>query len=164
MNYLVRKGNTNNLTKNFTEKEVFDASFGTENLSSFEISKKTLDAYQLIRDYFNVPMKLTATYRTKEHDISKGRSGTGAHPQRIGIDAVFLKDNTDNLLKFHAEVDNKGNLYKELRKLGINGIGLYDNFIHLDSRTKANNLPMSISDEFGSLSVWDNRTWTKKKS
>ena len=164
MNYLVRKNNLTKVTPNFSEKEIFDASFGTENIDSFSISKKTIDAYQLIRNYFNVPIKFTATYRTKEHDISKGRSGTGAHPQKIGADAVFLKDNTDNLLKFHAEVDNKGNLYKELRKLGITGIGLYDNFIHLDSRSSANNLPMSITDEFGSLSIWDNRTWTKKKS
>jgi hypothetical protein len=162
--YLVRRNNTSKLSNNFTEKEVFDASFGTDKINEFNISEETIKGWQIIRDWAGVPIKFTSSYRTKEHELSKGRSGNGGHPQMIAIDGVFLKDNTDNLLKFHAEIDNKGYLYKELRKAGISGIGLYDNFIHLDSRKPENNLPLPISDDYGKLSIWDNRTWTKKKS
>ena len=148
--YLVRKGNTNKLTNNFTEKEVYDVAFGDVG-NEFEISDITLNAWQIVRDFFGVPIKLTSSYRTSEHDKSKGRSGTGQHTKRTAIDGSFIGSlSEETQLKFHAEIENKGNLYKALKEVGINGIGLYDNFIHLDSRD--------------SPAFWDERTWTKKKS
>jgi hypothetical protein len=157
---LVRKGNTSKVSNNFTEKEVYDASFG-EVGDAFEISDITIRGWQIVRDYFGVPIKLTASYRTKEWDISKGRSGNGQHPKRTAIDGAFIGSNADETqLKFHAEIENKGNLYKALRDAGITGIGLYDNFNHLDSRDGGG----KQSDEYGSYAFWDSRTWTKKKS
>jgi hypothetical protein len=158
--FVVRKDNSNKLTNNFSEKEVYDASFGDVG-SQFEISDITLRAWQVVRDYFGVPIKLTATYRTAEWDISKGRSGNGQHPKRTAIDGAFIGSNADETqLKFHAEIDNKGNLYNSLREMGVTGIGLYDNFNHLDSRDGGG----KQSDNYGTYAFWDSRTWTKKKS
>jgi hypothetical protein len=157
----IRKGNTNKVTNNFTEKEIFDASFGTQNINGFDISKNVVEAWQIVRDYFGVPIKLTATYRTKEWDISKGRSGNGQHPKRTAIDGAFLGSNAEETqLKFHAEIEQKGELYKALRQKGVTGIGLYDNFNHLDTRVEEG----KQKDEFGSYAFWDSRATTKKKS
>ena len=147
-----------NFSNNFTEKEYFDASYGTAGISQFSYSDAVVKGAQIIREYYGVPMKVTASYRTKEHDISKGRSGTGQHTQRKAGDFAFL-DGGETMLNYHQEILQKGPLYKKLRDAGINGFGLYDNFLHIDSRSGGNQ-PDSV---FGSYAFWDNRTWTKKK-
>ena len=147
-----------NVSKNFTEKEYFSAAYGNFGYE-FYLSDEVVKGGQIIREYFNVPMKVTASYRTPEHDISKGRSGTGTHTKGKASDFVFL-DNGETLLKYHEEIINRGPLYKLLREAGINGIGLYDNFLHIDSRESGN----TQDQQYGPFGFWDNRTWSKKKT
>ncbi len=151
----IHKGNNNPVSKNFTESEIYNASYGT-NGSPFEYSDKVIKGYQIIRDYFNVPIKPTATFRTSAWDKSKGRSGTGTHTQAIAGDGAFLDDGS-TLLKYHQEILQKGKLYQLLRQAGINSFGLYDNFFHIDARSGGN----QPDPNFGSYAFWDNR---KKKS
>lgn len=154
---LIRKDNTNKVSANFTEAEYYKASFGT-NGDPFDLSDKVINGGQIIRTYFGVPMKVNASYRTSAWDISKGRSGTGQHTKKTATDFSFV-DNGNTMLNYHQEILQKGPLYKELRKAGINGFGLYDNFLHIDSRPGGS----TPDSEFGPFSFWDNRTWTKKK-
>lgn len=159
--YTINENGTSQLTANFSEKEVWDASFGTDGvMAEFDIDKEVVDAWQIVRDYFGVPIKFTATYRTKEWDLSKGRSGNGQHPKRTAIDGAFVGPKAEETqLKFHAEILQKGELYKALRQKGITGIGLYDNFNHLDTRVEEG----KQKDDFGSYAFWDSRATTKKK-
>lgn len=150
----IHKNYSNKVTNNFTEKEYYNASYGTDG-TPFELSDKTIIAGQIIRDYFNVPMKVTSSFRTSAYDISKGRSGTGTHTLRQAVDYAFLDDNT--IYKYHKEILERGNLYMQLRQAGINGFGLYDNFLHIDSRASGN----TVDTNFGNFAFWDNR---KKKS
>ncbi len=145
------------VSPNFTEKEYYSASFGTDG-SAFEYSDAVIKGGQIIRDYFGVPMKVTASYRTSAWDKSKGRSGTGQHTKRTAGDFAFLDDET--LFKYHKEILERGALYQALRQAGINGIGLYDNFLHIDSRATGN----TPDSNYGNFAFWDNRTWSKKKT
>lgn len=153
----IHKNRQDKVSNNFTEAEIYNASYGT-NGEPFEYSDAVIRGYQIIRDYYRIPVKPTATLRTSSWDKSKGRSGTGQHTKGTAGDGVFL-DNGDTLLAMHQDILNKGPLYQALRKAGINGFGLYDNFFHIDSRPGGNQQDTAN----GSFAFWDNRTWTKKK-
>jgi hypothetical protein len=155
---IIRENNTNKVSNNFTEKEYFDASYGTGSISQFDYSNSVIQAAQIIRDHYGVPMKVTASYRTPEHDRSKGRSGTGQHTKKTAGDFAFL-DGGNTLLMYHQDILNKGSLYQKLRNAGINAFGLYDNFLHIDSRSSGN----QPDSNYGSYAFWDNRITTKKK-
>lgn len=157
---LIRKGNKTNVTANFTEEEYFNAAFGDVG-NSFELSTNTIIGGQIIRDYFGNPMKVNATFRTVAHEKAQGRSGNGQHPNKRAIDYGFIGANREEtMLKYHQEILTKGTLFKKLRAAGISGFGLYDNFLHIDSRTNAT----MYRDEFGAYNIWDDRITTKKKS
>lgn len=145
---LIKKGSSEQLTTNFNESEVYNASFG--GAESFNLSDKTLLAGQIIRDYFGVPMRVNSSYRTVAHEIAQGRSGNSQHAKGKALDFSFLGSERENtLLKYHQEILNKGPLYNQLKQVGINGFGLYDTFLHIDSRATP--------------AFWDNRITTKKK-
>ncbi len=159
---LIRRGNTGKVSNNFTEKEIYDAAFGDVGVS-FGFDQTTIDGWQIVRDYYGLKIKPTATYRTRDWDLSKNRSGYGHHVKRKAMDAKFVDESSDinkeTLLKLHQEILNEGPLYHKLRVAGIGGIGLYDTFTHLDSRTAGNQ-----TDEYGTWGFWDNRLLTKKNS
>jgi hypothetical protein len=140
---LYRNGKRN-ITKNFTEKELFSKS--PDAPDSHELNELVINALQIIRDYYNEPVIVNSTYRTEKHNASIGGAKTSQHLIGTAIDGSFK--NTATLEKFYAEIESEGELYKLLRSAGVNGIGLYDNFFHIDVRpeTKA--------------AFWDNR---KKK-
>lgn len=153
---LIRKGSNEQLTNNFTEKEIFNASYG--GVDSFTISDKVLLGAQIIRDFYGVPMGVNSSHRTVAHELAQGRSGNSQHT-KSALDLRFLEDNEKYLLLYHQDILSQGPLYKKLRAAGITGFGLYDTFLHIDPRTER----MSESDEFGKLETWDNRVTTKKK-
>ena len=156
-NMNIRRNSTNKVAKNFTESEIFNASFGTTGINSFDFSDKTITGAQIIRDYFNEPLRVNASYRTVQHELKKNRSGQGQHPKKTALDLSFQNENTN--LKYHQEILKKGELYNLLREAGINGFGLYDNFAHIDSRAGGNQ-PDNIN---GNFAFWDSRVTTKKK-
>lgn len=157
---LIKKGDTSPVFPgaNFTQDEIYRASFGNVG-SSFTISDQALQGIQIIRNYYGVPFSVNASYRTAAHDMSKGRSGTGPHTKGIAIDIAPLKNKEQIILDYHQQVLNQGPLFQQLRAAGIGGFGLYDNFMHIDSRPSG-----SHRDSSGSYALWDNRITTKKKS
>lgn len=126
----------------------------------FYLSEITVKGCQAIRSYYNHPVQINASGRTKAHNKAIGGASSSRHllGQHRGdemnhVDACDLDfgdgANELALLKdFHAQVLNGGPLVDFLKDLGINGIGLYDGFIHLDSRPD-------------SFRFWDNRVSTK---
>ena len=102
----IHKNYSNKVTNNFTEKEYYDASYGTDG-TPFELSDKTIIAGQIIRDYFNVPMKVTSSYRTVKHELSKNRSSKGSHTLKKAVDYAFLDD--DTIEKYNKEIIEKKN-------------------------------------------------------
>ena len=92
---------------------------------------------QTARDYFSrghrIWIELICGGRTREWDISRGRSGEGGHPQWIAWDIVIrgVDDTTRN--------DMMRELYYNLLKSWMGGLGLRINgnditMIHIDTR------------------------------
>lgn len=158
---IINKGNTTPIFPgaNFTQDEVYKASYGT-NGEPFSISDATLKGIQLIRSYYGIPFLISASYRTPAHEKSKGRSGTGTHTKGLALDIDPTGEKQEDvILDYHQQILNKGPLYQQLRAVGVNGFGLYDNFIHIDSRSGGN----QPDAQNGSFALWDNRITTKKK-
>lgn len=127
----------------------------------FYLSKTTLLGLQAIRSYYGVPVRVNATGRTKSHNSAIGGASSSNHllgqfrgAEKDHVEALdfdfFNKSNEKQLLKdFHYQMINGGPLRDQLYSIGIRGVGLYDNFGHIDSR--------GASD----IVMWDERVSTK---
>jgi len=160
---LITKGGTKQIRTNFNEHELRSRSWEKGFLDapeSFELSDITLDGMQIIRNYYNVPMIPSSTLRSDLHNsLTPGASSGSFHKLKNGkvhaVDWEFEDQDIEGSEGYNASIDyynqmkNKsGALYSQLKAIGVNGIGLYDNFNHTDSRSYT--------------AFWDNST--KKKS
>jgi hypothetical protein len=78
-----------------------------------------MDKMDATREDYGKPLTPTSAYRSPAHDKSKGRSGTGDHPQHKGLD-VTSGNGRDNW-----------NLRQAAEKNGITRIGISKKFTHL---------------------------------
>ncbi len=160
----LKRGDRQKITENFNTSEWFTNH--KLNPDTQEVSKSLIETLQVFRDYFGVPIRIASAYRSRPYQkfIAKHNifaAANSPHSYKIAVDFKFLKDNTANVQKFHEEVENKGKLWHILRKLGIGGFGLYDNFIHIDERPKNGFGNTSFTDKYGRYRIWDKRQ--KKK-
>lgn len=85
------------------------------------IDDKLVAFLQFIRDYYGKPVKINSGYRTASYNKKVGGAGKSKH-----------------LIGQAADISIKGVTPKDIARLaedmGILGIGLYDNFVHIDTR------------------------------
>ena len=82
-----------------------------------------LSAYlQQIRDHFGKPLKITSGYRCSSHNAAVGGVSTSRHTKGQAADFTISGIAPLEIAR-----------YAEL--IGIQGIGLYDSFVHIDTRT-----------------------------
>lgn len=74
-----------------------------------------------IREEAGIPLVLTCAYRSKEHDLAKGRSGNSAHTKGLAVDIRCNSSAT------------RMKIVKAALTVGIDRIGIGKNFIHLDA-------------------------------
>lgn len=145
----------------FKSSELFSDSLDAP--KQHELSEITIEALNIIRDYYNIPITPTSTYRTAAHEFSLGKVTLGAHFRKEAIDATFTNKSEREiyLRDYNSQILTKGPLFKLLRRAGINGFGIYnaDNhgFFHIDSRNEPTN-GKYLTDEFGNYNFWDDRT------
>ena len=101
----------------------------------------TLTMLQAIRDFLGRPIKINSCYRDEKYNQAVGGKKNSLHIQFNAVDfkpVAFASEDLENLA---AEIDN--NKFASLTVWGnklitltpdLLGIGLYDNFIHLDTR------------------------------
>jgi len=107
---------------------------------------RLIDAAQLIRTFTSSAVLITSTFRTPECNIKSGGKPNSYHLSGRAIDLCCPGIN----LKVKDQIISKGELYQSLRRLGINGFGFADTFIHLDVR-----LSGSLYDsKFGFYDLW----------
>lgn len=109
----------------FSDEEIRKTSFGLPDDSSFGIevmSESFMNKLETARTLANIPFRLTCSYRTPEHDISKGRSGNSYHCVGRAVD-IACSDSSARFVIVSA-----------LIKAGLHGIGIYPTFIHCDDR------------------------------
>lgn len=127
------KGSNRQITKNFTEDELHSKSLDAPKCHYLDTT--TINALQVIRDWYNTPITVTSTLRTKTGNALVGGVSNSRHlAPASAIDFVFSKNHDATMKKFYEDFKCKGPLHRKLRGMGINGIGIYKEFIHIDTR------------------------------
>lgn len=80
-----------------------------------------LHVLDLIRENAGIPLVLNCAYRSKAHDIAKGRSGNSAHTKGLAVDIRCTT--SANRLK----------IVRAALSVGITRIGIGKNFVHIDN-------------------------------
>ena len=114
------KGKSVKLTRNFKSTE-FDCK-GKGCCSKTPLDIELIGYAQVIRNYFNKPVTINSGYRCQKHNKNVGGAKNSRHTQGMACDIVVKGVKPKEVAKF-AET------------IGIKGIGLYDTFVHIDSRT-----------------------------
>lgn len=125
---------TGNITKNFTLKEM--SCQDTE--QTLVITPETVvhaQNLQQFRDWYNRLMKVNSWYRTPEHNARVGGVKNSQHVQGIATDIALPQEFIAFTPQRRREfVDNCKSKWHQICS-GGGGFGIYDTFMHLDSRT-----------------------------
>ncbi len=84
------------------------------------MNQRTMTKLDQARGYAGIPFVLNSAYRSREWDISKGRSGDGPHTHHCAVD---IRCNTSA---------NRMKIVKALLKVGFTRIGIGQNYVHVD--------------------------------
>ncbi|CAM1341485.1 D-Ala-D-Ala carboxypeptidase family metallohydrolase [Tenacibaculum amylolyticum] len=144
---------TTKLSKNLMLHEIVEAAFVTKEeqpeFNRIPYDVRLPNIFQILRDALGKPIYVTSSFRSKNHEYSKDRKGTSQHV--LGKAWDLKGEGLVQLIK--EAVETKNQLYTKLRNAGLNGLGIYNTFIHVDTR------------ESQDLVVFtDNREGDKKKS
>jgi uncharacterized protein YcbK (DUF882 family) len=125
------------ITKNFNLAEFKCKDRGEVLLNAAVIDH--IQRLQSFRNWYNRPMKVVSGYRTEKYNEKIGGSKKSKHIEGIASDIAlpddfygFSKQRRDEFLN---NVKSKWIELCELDGLG-GGIGFYDTFFHIDSRSK----------------------------
>lgn len=119
MIYNTDKHSTEQLSTNFKARE-FDCKCG--NCSRTLIDDKLVNYLQTIRNHFEMPITITSGYRCASHNAAVGGSSKSKHTTGEAADIQVTGVEPLEVAKYAESI-------------GIKGIGLYDNFVHIDTRT-----------------------------
>jgi uncharacterized protein YcbK (DUF882 family) len=94
-----------------------------------DMDQDFMNKLDALREAAGIPLVITSAYRPVAWEKSKGRSGTGDHPQRCAVD---IRCNTSV---------NRYKILKAAFALGFRRIGVANGFIHVGT---GNNLPQDV--------------------
>ena len=114
-----KKGDSQKLATNFRARE-FDCQ-GSGCCSATPVDEKLVEHLQQIRTYFGKPVHITA-YRCKTHNAQVANAAPNSY-HTYGMAADF-----------HIDGVKPEEIAKYAESIGIKGIGLYDTFVHIDTR------------------------------
>jgi hypothetical protein len=130
------KDGTRQITKNFIESELYSKSLDAPQCHFLD--DVTIQGLQIVRDHFNAPIRVTSTLRTAAGNaLVDGKSNSRHLAPASAIDFQFINNNDGILKQFYEDFKCKGPLYRKLRAKGINGMGVYKTFIHIDTRNRS---------------------------
>ena len=107
------------ITARFFKESEFRAC--TPSCSLQDMKQDTMDMLDMARQIAGIPFVLTSAYRSRSWDLSKGRSGNGAHTKGKAVD---IRCNTNS---------NRYKIINALLAAGFNRIGIGQNYIHADN-------------------------------
>jgi hypothetical protein len=103
--------------KYFSDKEFKNCS---PSCSINDMDKEFMDKLDILREKAGIPLVITSAYRSREWDLSKGRSGNGAHTKGVAVD---IRCNNSH---------NRFLILKACLEIGFKRIGIANTFIHVD--------------------------------
>lgn len=122
MKMKITKGSNKYLSRNFNSNE-FDCKCTRESCTTTIINTDQIVKLQQLRRILKKPIKINSGFRCEEHNESVGGSPTSQHVAGNATDIAVSGMSTSELIKI---IKGMKNTFK--------GIGLYDSFIHVDSR------------------------------
>jgi len=87
-----------------------------------DMQPQFMNKLQEARGYSTVPFRLTSAYRTVEHELNRGRTGTSSHTKRVAVDIAFRSG-------FELMEIVQGLIRAGFRRIGINW---EKTFLHVD--------------------------------
>ena len=103
-------------------KDFYLYEFESKDTQEVKVDPVMVNLNQAFRDRVGIPYTPNSAYRTPEHNKRVGGSPKSQHLTGKAIDIPLLKGYT---------IDEMAGIAEEL---GFTGIGLYRNFIHVDTR------------------------------
>lgn len=85
-----------------------------------DMTQSFLDVMDAIRARAGIPLIMNCAYRSKAHDLAKGRSGNSAHTHGLAVD---FRANTSA---------TRYKIVKAALECGVSRIGIGKNFVHVD--------------------------------
>ena len=114
-----KKGDSAKIATNFRARE-FDCQ-GTGCCTETKIDEKLVDYLQQIRTHFGKPVYLTA-YRCQKHNAATPNAASNSYH-------IYGR-----AADFHIDGVKPEEIAKYAESIGVKGIGLYDTFVHIDTR------------------------------
>lgn len=114
------KGKSVKLSKNFSSHE-FDCK-GKGCCSKTTVDPQLVQHLQKIRDKFGVSVTINSGYRCYTHNRAVGGATGSRHTKGMAADIVVKGIKPTEVAKYAESI-------------GVLGIGLYDTFVHIDTRT-----------------------------
>lgn len=102
----------------------------TPSCSLQDMDQEFMNLLDALRAAAGIPLVLNCAYRSPAWEKSKGRSGSGDHPQAKAVD-IRCNDSTNRFKILHAAY-----------KLGIKRIGIAKTYIHIGA---GSNLPTQVA-------------------
>lgn len=113
------KGRKVKLSKNFVSTE-FDCQ-GRGCCTETYIDDELVERLQQIRDHFGAAVTINSGYRCSKHNRNVGGATRSKHVQGMAADIVVRNIAPIEVARYAESI-------------GIKGIGLYDSFVHVDTR------------------------------
>lgn len=109
------------LSKNFKVSEF--SCHGSGCCATVKVDSDLVNYLQKIRDHFGAPITINSGYRCSTHNKRVGGATGSYHTKGQATDIVVKGVKPAEVAKYAESI-------------GILGIGLYDTFVHIDTRTK----------------------------
>lgn len=116
------KSTSDKLSASFTSSE-FSCKCKNKSCTTTEIDPALVDILQRIRDHFGAEVTINSAYRCKKHNAAVGGAPGSFHMQGRAADIKVSGVKPKNVAQYAESI-------------GVQGVGLYDNFVHVDTRTK----------------------------
>ena len=98
-----------------------------------DMDQEFLKLMDAIRERAGIPLVINCAYRSREYDLSKGRSGNSMHTKGIAVDFRCLNYQTRLIIVQAAFA------------CGIKRIGQGETFVHIDIGDKRFGLPIALA-------------------
>ena len=102
---------------NFQIKE-FACKDGSDTI---KVDDELVEKLQCMRSYFGVPITINSGYRTNDYNIKIGGAVNSQHVRGRAADIVVKGRKPSTVAEF-------------AKKIGFRGVGLYNDFVHVDTR------------------------------
>lgn len=129
-----------NKIKYFTAPEILNAS-GTKKYDEIDIPADifyniipTIRVLDELREWYGFPIYLNCTYRSPEHNKKVGGAKNSIHMKFNAVDFSVANKNNLKEIYNHLNYQDSVHHFLFLPKPGSMGLGLYDTFIHIDTR------------------------------